>query len=67
MGYDASEYYVAEGQIDVTDFVPDDIISAVKEVATMLNTKMLNEIQSHLSDVDYQDIRFVLAAMEAGY
>lgn len=61
------EYYVAEGQIDVTDFVPDDIISAVKEVATMLNTKMLNEIQSHLSDVDYQDIRFVLAAMEAGY
>lgn len=61
------EYYVAEGQIDVTDFVPDDIISAVKEVATMLNTKKLNEIQSHLSDVDYQDIRFVLAAMEAGY
>ena len=61
------EYYVAEGQIDVTDFVPDDIISAVKEVATMLNTKMLNEIQSHLSDVDYQNIRFVLAAMEAGY
>lgn len=61
------EYYVAEGQIDVTDFVPDDIISAVKEVVTTLNIKMVSEISAQLPSVDYQDIRFVLAAMEAGY
>ena len=60
------EYYIAEGEIDVTDFVPDDVISTVKETAKFWNTKSVSELKEHLPEYDYQQIRFVLAAMEGG-
>ena len=61
------EYYIAEGEIDVTDFVPDDVISTVKETAKFWNTKSVSELKEHLPEYDYQQIRFVLAAMESSF
>ncbi len=61
------EYYIAEGEIDVTELVPDDVITSVKETAKFWNTKSVSELKTHLPDFDYQQIRFVLAAMESSF
>ncbi|MCQ2958839.1 MAG: helix-turn-helix domain-containing protein [Bacteroidales bacterium] len=58
------EYYIAEGDIEVTDFVPGDEIKIIAKTVKELNTKSLALLKEQLPDCDYQNIRFVLAAME---
>ncbi len=58
------EYYLAEGELNITDFVPEDKIREISMVAAKKETKSLSSIKEDLPDCDYQEIRFVLAAME---
>lgn len=60
------EYYLAEGELNITDFVPEDKIREISLVAAKKGTLTLSGIKEELPDCDYQEIRFVLAAMEGG-
>lgn len=61
------EFYVAEGDLDVRDFVPDDVISRVRNVVTKYKTNAIGKLKNMLPDVDTQQIRFVLASMECSF
>ena len=58
------EYYLAEGELNITDFVPEDKIREISMVAAKKETKSLSSIKEDLPECDNQEIRFVLAAME---
>ena len=60
------EYYLAEGELNITDFVPEDKIREISLVVAKKGTLTLSGIKEELPDCDYQEIRFVLAAMEGG-
>ncbi len=56
-------HFVAEGVLDVKDFVEQEKIDAIREVARRLDTNMLTPIIKHLGDeYTYGDLRFVMAA-----
>lgn len=60
------QYFVAEGDLDVSQFVD---VTTIKEIATIIkekNIKTLTAIKEELPRVSYEDIRFVIAAMESG-
>lgn len=59
-------YYIAEGEIDVTDFVPEEEVKFIAETIKKHHTNSLSELREYLPDVTYENIRFVLAAMENG-
>lgn len=59
-------YYIAEGEIDVTDFVPKKEVKIIAETIKKHHTNSLSELREYLPDVTYENIRFVLAAMESG-
>lgn len=60
------QYFVAEGDLDVSQFVDEQTIKNVVAVVKEKDLKTLTAIKAELPDVSYEDIRFVLAAMEGG-
>lgn len=57
-------YFIAEGDLDVYDFVESDMISKISTTVKKLNTKALSEIKEQVPEATFSEIRFVLAAME---
>ncbi len=57
-------YFIAEGDLDVSDFVASDMISKISTAVKKLNTKALSEIKEQVPEATFSEIRFVLAAME---
>lgn len=62
--YNHIAYYIAEGQINVTEFVPEDTVKKIAKTINKLQTRSLSQIKQSLHDCDYQDIKLVLAALE---
>ena len=60
------QYFVAEGDLDVSQFVDEQTIKDVVTVVKEKDLKTLTAIKAELPKVSYEDIRFVLAAMESG-
>lgn len=60
------QYFVAEGDLDVSQFVDEQTIKDVVTVVKEKDLKTLTAIKAELPVVSYEDIRFVLAAMESG-
>ncbi|MFO7869659.1 MAG: helix-turn-helix domain-containing protein [Bacteroidales bacterium] len=59
-------YFVAEGMILIDDLVPADVVKTVQKCVKALQTASLKKIKEHLpDDYTYEDIRFVMAHMEA--
>ena len=60
------EYFVAEGEIDVRDLIPEDTLRQILKTISSHPNLSVGELKAFLPDVDYQDIRFVCAARESG-
>lgn len=60
------EYFVAEGEIDVRDLIPEDRLRQILKIISSHPNLSVGELKAFLPDVDYQDIRFVCAARENG-
>lgn len=60
------EYFVAEGEIDVRDLIPEDTLQRILKTISAHPNDSVSELKAFLPDVDYQDIRFVCAARESG-
>ena len=60
------EYFVAEGEIDVRDLIPEDTLRQILKTISAHPNTSVGELKAFLPDVDYQDIRFVCAARESG-
>lgn len=59
------QYFVAEGELDVYDFVEEDLVKKIKKVV-FSNIKTIGAIKEQVTEATYDDIRFVLAAIEGG-
>ena len=60
-------YFVAEGMIDITDLVQEDIVRVIKQRIRNIESSSLKAIKEGLpNDITYSEIQFVLAHIEAG-
>jgi hypothetical protein len=58
-------YYVAEGLIDIKEFVNNEKIKLVTDVYSKLKTKSLKEIKDNLTeDLNYAEIKLIMAHLE---
>lgn len=57
-------YHIAEGNVDVHDFVDKNLCEQIEETSKKLHTKSAAEIRANVPQASYDEIFFVLAAME---